>query len=637
MATSVSDPLIGRLVDGRYLVRARIARGGMATVYLAKDRRLDRDVAVKIMHPHLTEGTDVAARFRREARAAARLAHPGVVGVYDQGIDGDVSYLAMEFVDGHNLRRELHRRGGFTVEEALTTVAAILDALGAAHRAGLVHRDIKPENVLLSTEGDLKVADFGLARAVTEATAASTGNLLGTVAYLSPEIITSGAADARADVYATGIMLYELLAGTPPYEGDNPIQVAYQHVHEELPSIRSEHPWVPQQVEELIATLCARDPQERPVDGVAARERLLTVLGSLNDAERTAKNETARHLPEDEDDHTISVASPSTTALPIGAVAHPTEAIPSALTPTKRRRRRRRWALALTLLVALAALGAGTWWYFNDGPGAFTTVPDVTGTPEGRAISELARSRLHHTVSQEHSDDVPLGQVIRTEPATGEQVRYESTVDLIVSAGILYIDLPDLAGLTEEEARKELAEAGWDGQTLTVSSQWTQEVALGKIISATPDAGERIRHSDPVAIVLSAGPRPVTVRNVVGKTEEVAIAELEEQNLLAVVAQEREFSEDVPEGAVISQNPEQGTDAHEGDEVSLTISKGPELFEVPEVTFKSFAEAKQILEDAGFVVERSDWFGGVLGTVRFQDPDPGSWRPRGTVVTVTVI
>lgn len=608
----------------------------MATVYLANDRRLDRDIAIKVMHPHLTEGTDVAARFRREARAAARLTHPGVVGVFDQGTDGDVSYLAMEYVDGHNLRRELRRRGAFSVGEALETTAEILDALGAAHRAGLVHRDIKPENVLVAEDGSLKVADFGLARAVTEATAASTGNLLGTVAYLSPEIITSGAADARADVYAVGIMLYELLSSTPPYEGENAIHVAYQHVHEELPSIRDEEPWIPPAVERLITRLCARDPAERPIDGLAARELVLAVLDELTPEELAGRSEAGLTPTGGDDDHTITFTSPGTTALPIGAVSYPTQAIPERLHP-KRKQRRRRWLLVLGVFVLLAALGAGAWWYFQEGPGAYTTVPVVAGQNEGQAVSILSRERLGHTIEREHSDDVPIGQVVRSVPAAGESVRYDSTVELIISEGILVVEVPDLAGLDEADIREALADAGWDGDTLRITSEWSQEVPKDQFISSKPAPGEKLHHSAQISLVLSSGPRPLTVRNIVGLPEDEATAQLGEQNLKVNVLEEHVFSDSIAEGHVVSQDPGDGDAAHEGDTVTLTISKGPELFEVPSVMFKSYDDAAKILEDQGFVAERRDWYGGLLGTVRFQDPDPGSWHPKGTVVTLTVI
>ncbi|MCZ2264957.1 protein kinase domain-containing protein, partial [Isoptericola sp. QY 916] len=292
MAITTTDPMLGRLVDGRYEIVARVARGGMATVYRATDRRLDREVAVKVMHPHLADGVDGAAfvsRFRREARAAARLTHPGVVAVYDQGVDGDTSYLAMEYVPGTNLRRELHTSGALTLDRALDVVAQVLAALAAAHRKGLVHRDVKPENVLVvgddavpggTAQDDapggtppgtrVKVADFGLARAVTEVTTTTTGTVLGTVAYLAPEVITSGTCDARTDVYAVGVLAYELVTGTLPYAGETPIQVAFHHVHEDLPAPSALVDWLPAEVDALVASFAARDAERRPPDAGAA-------------------------------------------------------------------------------------------------------------------------------------------------------------------------------------------------------------------------------------------------------------------------------------------------------------------------------------------------------------------------------
>ncbi|MFP5345811.1 MAG: protein kinase domain-containing protein, partial [Actinomycetes bacterium] len=231
MDTTLSDPLVGRVLDGRYTVESRIARGGMATVYLATDNRLDRDVALKVMHPHLADDEQFVARFHREAKSAARMSHPSIVAVYDQGTDDGAVYLAMELVPGRTLRDLLDERAPLPPGEALDLLAPVLDALAAAHRAGIVHRDVKPENVLLTEDGGVKVADFGLARAASSAhTGTSTGMLIGTVAYLSPELVLRGIADARTDVYAAGIMLFEMLTGRRPYVGEVPIQVAYQHV-----------------------------------------------------------------------------------------------------------------------------------------------------------------------------------------------------------------------------------------------------------------------------------------------------------------------------------------------------------------------------------------------------------------------
>lgn len=267
MGSTVTDALVGRLVDGRYEVLERIARGGMATVYLASDRRLDREVAVKVMHPHLADGAsgaDFVSRFRREARAAARLTHPGLVAVYDQGVDGETSYLTMEYIDGTNLRHRIQDEGPFTVADALDVVEHVLDALAAAHRHDLVHRDIKPENILLATDGRIKVADFGLARAVTEVTSTTTGTILGTVAYLGPELIATGQCDTRTDVYAVGVMLYEMLTGTQPFTGSTPIQVAFQHVNGSVPEPSDTLPWLPAEIDEAHLRARREEPGGPP-------------------------------------------------------------------------------------------------------------------------------------------------------------------------------------------------------------------------------------------------------------------------------------------------------------------------------------------------------------------------------------
>ena len=259
----VTDPLIGRLIDSRYEIVERVARGGMATVYAAHDRRLDRRVALKLMHPHLADAPDFVARFRREARAAARLSNPGVVAVYDQGSLDSVAYLVMELVEGPNLR-DLLASGPLSVKEALGLTAQILQPLGAAHRAGLVHRDIKPENVLLPADGSVaKVADFGLARAVTEVAQTSTGNVLGTVAYLAPELITNGSSTPRADVFSTGVILYELLTGQQPFTADSPIQIAFHNVHEDVPAPSQLVPELDERIDSLVSAMTERAPQER--------------------------------------------------------------------------------------------------------------------------------------------------------------------------------------------------------------------------------------------------------------------------------------------------------------------------------------------------------------------------------------
>jgi serine/threonine-protein kinase len=256
------------VIDGRYAVASRIARGGMATVYLALDRRLDRDVALKVMHGHLADDQQFTARFIREARSAARLSHPGVVAVFDQGEDDGLLYLAMEYLQGRTLREVLGELGVLTPGEALDVVEPALEALAAAHAAGIVHRDVKPENVILTDDGRVKVADFGLARAASALTSTS-GVLMGTAAYMAPELIADGVTDARGDVYAVGVMIFEMLTGRQPFAGDVPVRLAYRHVHEDVPPPSSLVPRLPEPLDVLVTTATARDPDRRPADAAA--------------------------------------------------------------------------------------------------------------------------------------------------------------------------------------------------------------------------------------------------------------------------------------------------------------------------------------------------------------------------------
>lgn len=644
MGASVADPLVGHLVDGRYEVRARIARGGMATVYRALDRRLDREVALKIMHPHLAEGSDVVARFRREARAAARLTHPGVVGVYDQGSDGDTAYLTLEHVDGPNLRTVLRDRGTLPLGEALDVIEAVLDALAAAHSAGLVHRDVKPENVLITVDGRVKVADFGLARAVTEATAATTGTVLGTVAYLSPEIVTAGVADARADVYACGVMLYELLTGEQPLTGETAIRTAYRHVHEDIPAPSTQVPWLPVEVDEAVAAMTARDVIERPQDARAALVLVRRAHLQIDSDTLSRRSATAR---------TAAPGSPATEAPDLahrgaavteaigtrsqsGTIALPLDAVARAGPGTEltgadgARRRRRRGGVVVLLAILLVA--AGTWWWLELGPGAYANVPDVDGQERDRAVATLEAEGLATLVVEAHDDDVPAGLVVRTEPPAGAPVLKDGEVRVTVSLGMLMLEVPETAGRPEAEAIDALRGGG-----LTVGDverPYHMEIPKGSVISTSPAAGEVVPHNRPVTLTVSNGREPVTIPSVVGAARETAESELTARGLVPQVT--GEHSDDVPKGAVIAQDPGPGA-ALRGDTVSITVSLGPPLVAVPEVVGKQVGEARRLLQEAGFEVRIERVLGGFFGTVRSSNPAAGQQVPRGSTVTLTVV
>ncbi len=643
----------------------------MATVYLAHDRRLERYVALKVMHPHLAEGTDVIARFRREARAAARLAHPGIVAVLDQGTDGDLSYLTMEYVRGRTLRTEIAGNGALSLGQSLAITEGVLDALAAAHRVGLVHRDIKPENVLVTPEGTVKVGDFGLARAVTEATAASTGTLLGTVAYLSPEIVASGQADARADVYAVGIMLFEMLSGHPPFEGDTPIQIAYRHVHEDVPAPSEAVPWLPVDVDDLVAELTARDVAQRPEDAAEALALVRRLRRSLDqralslraqveglpellipvpddvpvDANRHAATLPAGVTEEIDTDRTRALdrgPGTGTIALPIGAVAVPEAEQPAPPKPRKRRSR----ALIITLLLLLIAGGAGAGWWFLLGPGSRVVVPDVSGRDSAAATATLEELDLVVAPVEAYHDDVPTGSVIRTDPESGTSLPRGENVDLVVSLGIEHLVLDDLTEMTQEEAVAAIETAGFPEPEIVTAND--RNIPAGSVVSSDPAPGS-YPHDTVITLTVSDGPQIVTFEtDYVGEEAEAASNALAE--LLAIevaaISLSEEFSDDIEAGHVISvaigapdsvpQPAQPGAQFPQGSNVTMVVSKGPDLVEVPRVVGKYRSEAIEILEGAGFDVEVETSWGGLFGGVVKQVPAAGEMAKRGSTVTLTI-
>ncbi len=660
MGTTVTDPLVGRLVDGRYEVVSRIARGGMATVYLAIDRRLDREVALKVMHPHLAEGAQggaFVARFRREARSAARLTHPGIVGVLDQGVDGETSYLTMEYVDGSNVRRKLAEQGALRVGEALRVTEAVLDALSAAHRTGLVHRDVKPENVLIASDDRVRVADFGLARAVTEVTATTTGTVLGTVAYLAPELVQQGASDARTDVYAVGVMLFEMLTGRQPFTGETPIQVAFQHVSSELPPPSSLVDWLPSEVDELVGALAAHEPDDRPVDAAAALQLVRRTraaldgvtldrradvpasisLPSATDPEETDLEATAGEDEPGDDALTARVpvgdhARGGTVALPIGL------GVVEQAAPTEERRSR--WPLLAAVLGALVLVGAGIWWYGELGPGAYTTVPGVVEATEADAVDALEAAGLAHSRAEAFDDTVPPGSVVSTDPGAGERVRKDGTVTYTVSKGPDLVAVPDgVVGAMQAEAEQVLAAA--DLVAAYGPARHDDEAPAGQVLGATlpggnaAEPGTEVKRGATVTLVLSDGPAPVTVTSVVGITVEDAQEQLA-PDALTVEATEA-FHDSVPAGRIIDQTPPAGTTAHRGDVVAVTVSKGPETVPMPDLTGKQFDRAKEDLEALGLTARRENVLGGIFGTVRSQSVRAGEAVPKGTEIVLQVV
>ncbi|WP_369388709.1 Stk1 family PASTA domain-containing Ser/Thr kinase [Streptomyces sp. CG1] len=644
MDTTLQDPLVGQVLDGRYRVDARIAVGGMATVYRALDTRLDRVLALKVMHPTLAADGSFVERFIREAKSVARLAHPNVVQVFDQGTDGSYVYLAMEYVAGCTLRDVLRERGALQPRAALDILEPVLAALGAAHRAGFVHRDMKPENVLIGDDGRVKVADFGLVRSVDTVTS-TTGAVLGTVSYLAPEQIEQGTADPRVDVYACGVVLYEMLTGGKPHSGDSPAQVLYKHIHEDVPPPSALVPGLPYALDQLVASATARIPDARPQDAVAllaqvrearqglSTEQLDTVPPQALSAEHDNAGDRTSVIP-----RALTVPRP----LPVnedepaeGRVQHTSRLqAPPAPSPRRSRRSGRSPRLVLTIVAAVLVVfgvGAGIW-YINSGQ--FTKVPPLLSKTEAQARDRLKAAGLDvGQVKREYNDTVKRGTVIGTDPAPGARIRDHDSVTLTVSLGPDTVNVPDVTGRTLAEARSRLQADGLEPGMVT--QEFSEDVDQGKVIGTTPQAGTRRHAGSAIALTVSKG-SPVDVPDVTGDDLNDAKQALTDAGLKVQIAS-TQVNSAFDKGKVAQQSPGKGGQAAEGDTVTLTLSKGPQMVQVPDVVGDSVDEAHKALQDAGFKVEDDRGLLGLFGdTVKQQSVKGGDTAPKGSTITITI-
>ncbi len=685
------DPLIGRLLDRRYRILGRIARGGMASVYEATDVRLDRTVAVKVMHAGLGDDGEFADRFVREARAAARLSHPNVVAVYDQGEEDGTVYLAMELVPGHTLRDVIRKESPMAPAKALALLDPVLSALAAAHRAGLIHRDVKPENVLIATEpgsgaSRIKVADFGLAKAVSADTqhTATSGVLIGTVSYLAPELVVDGRADPRADVYAAGVVLYELLTGSKPHEGESPIQVAYKHVHEDVPPPSRSVPGIPAYVDALVARATARQRELRPADAGVLLHQVHRVSHALADGVRDDPELTADLAPlllraGDTDGDTdgdavtgvverpgrhdtepdpfdeaelaglLAPARPSapgpdggeerTSLIPRSHAAPPAPPAPAARRPAATggspgRPRRRRGPLLLVLLLVLAlAAGAGAWWF---GWARYTSTPGVIGLARPAAFDRLRSAGLDPRAGDpEYSETVPAGHVIDTDPNAGSRVLDGGTVSVVISLGKERYDVPKLKGKELDQAKAALEDTHLSFAREV--GRFSETVPEGIVLASSPKAGTSERPGTAVTLFVSKGRKPIHLRDWTGKDADRAQSALEGKGLVVDRGTE-EYSDSYAKGEVISQEPPRGT-VYRGDTVRLVVSKGPELVQVPDgLRASGVDDARSKLEALGFkvsVVNSAEYLG--LGYVLKTSPSSGDMVPKGSTITLYLI
>lgn len=673
------DPVVGRLIEGRYRVEAIIARGGMSTVYRATDIRLDRTVALKVMQRSLAEDPGFVERFDREAKSAARLSHPNVVGVYDQGSYDGLVFLVMEYVPGHTLRDVLRVHGALEPLRALGVVDPVLRGLAAAHAAGFVHRDVKPENVLVTAAGHIKVADFGLARAITASSsnAATRGVLIGTVAYLSPEQVETGQADGRSDVYGTGILLFELLTGAVPYRAETPLAVAYRHVNDQVPAPSSVQSGIPGYVDELVARATARRPEDRfrdtseflssvtvvrsrlaadpatslveaagagvtttavldaPSSGLAARTgaNMMAAGGGTGTAVLAAPLVDDPRVVDADADQPLAEGPPNS---PSEGTPHDPAVPPSSGgKPPRRVRGARRGGRYLTLLVVVliaSLVGGGSWWL---GSQRYVPMPNVVGKTITAATPALARQGLKIAeANQAFSETAAKGVIIATDPATGDDARVGSTIDATVSKGPERYQVPDVRGSPIDRATTAVQDA-----KLTVAgteSAYDDTVPQGQVAATDPAIGSPLKRATAVTLLVSKGPAPVDVPDVRGNNLEDAKAMLAEAGLKTTIVED--YDESMDAGLAAGTKPTSGTTLKRGDSVELIVSKGPPPVDVPDVVGLSRSAAIEKLQAAGLDVQTTNRLPVViLDKVYSQTPGGGTSVPRGSTITLTLV
>ncbi len=614
--------LAGRLIASRYLVQSLVASGGMASVYRARDSVLEREVALKIIHPHLATDKSFVEKFRREAKMAAKLSHPNLVNVFDQGTDGEITFLVMEFVPGITLRDAMNDFGLLDASRTLEIIEPLTAGLAAAHSAGILHRDLKPENIFLDDNGNVKLGDFGLARAITQHT--ETGSVVGTVAYLSPELVTRGQADARSDIYSLGVMIFEMLTGRQPFEGEQAVQIAYQHANDRIPAPSSVKPGVPPLLDEIVLWATARNPKDRPANArellpVIKRARSDLARGLTTNLDDIAKTARANW---DEDFVALDGATEVIDEQLLGQLEYRSEI---ATKLTKANRRTGRLLVLFTFLAVFASAGSG--WWFATGPGGAASVPELSGRSLQVAIAALEPIGLKVLQEEEHSLLVPIGFVTRTDPPAGSQVSKQSEITVFVSLGPKQVLVPEVPDADLSEAQALLTASELEPGAVT---SFFSTVAAGKVIAFSLPSGTETNQGTVIDIQISLGELP-DVRN---NGAEQAKQEL--QALGVVVTESLVFSDEVSKGLVVAMVPESDP-LKEGGSVRLDVSKGPEFATLPNMVGETVAAAKRALEALGLAVTvDTDQLTSSYGVVKVarQSPAPGQKVRVGSTVTI---
>jgi serine/threonine-protein kinase len=578
------------LIDGRYRALKRLGAGGMAEVWCAEDEVLSRRVALKLMGGRFAEDPEFRERFRREAQAAAGMQHPNIVGIYDRSEWDGTPYIAMELVDGKTLKELVTARGPLPPDVAVGLTEQVLRALGYAHKRGIVHRDVKPQNVIIDPDGQAKVADFGIARAGDTSEMTQTGAIVGTMQYLSPEQAEGHPVDRRADLYSAGVVLYELLTGQVPFDGEAPIAIAIKQINE-LPVPPGQlRPGLSPALESVVLRALEKDPARR----FQSAEEFIAAL------------EAARRAPTRQ------------------IVMEPTPGEP--WDEFEEEERRTRWWLWAIVVFALAAIAVGAYLTLA---GNRVDVPNLVGRDASDAADVAHRRGLEIAFVPRESDDVPRDEVISQDPAAGERVKEGSTITTVISAGKGQVPVPAVEGQSEDDAVSALQDAGFKTK---VETAFSDSVPEGDVISTSPKGGTSATKGRTVTVTVSKGASGVEVPKLVGLQLDAAQAQLKELGLTANVV-EQETTQ--PPGTVMKQDPPTGTRVDNGATVTLTVAK--ERPEVPDVTTNhpTVDEATATLEKAGYKVQvRTRPDPANVGRVSDQSPAAGTTRSSGATVTI---
>lgn len=641
--------LSGEILDGRYQLGELIASGGMAAIYAATDLRLDRTVAVKVMHDHLANDESFVNRFIREAKATASLNHPNVVAIQDQGWnEGGVQavFLVMEFMDGFTLRQVMTERGAMSPAATITYLLPILSALAAAHKIGIVHRDVKPENILISKDGRVKVGDFGLARGVGlgKTMTADASVILGSVSYLSPEQVQRGITDARSDLYSLGILAFEMLVGRKPYEGESAIQIAYRHVNEQVPPPSNFVSGISSSLDKLVQSMTAVDPDQRPKDAGVAYEMVLAIQSELDpdrpqlslelDLPNTDRSTTPKKKPRPQ----VRVGARNdlnpmnaNTVVSKPAVREDTGGTKPKTSREKRKKKSTRRFVVLIVLLAL--IGGAAAWYEYSGPGSKISIPSLVGLSAKEADAALTPLGLHSTVlATIFSEDVARGRVITSNPGGGAKIAAGGNIDLTVSKGKERLSVPTLIGLSVTAAQAQILSAGL--KLGNVTSTYNSKVAKNAIISESPKGGTKVRRDTLVNFVVSQGAQQVAAVSYVGLSGDQALNELTTAGFKVTTTYV--YSDTFAAGAVISQTPAGGTTLDKGSAISLLISQGPESVYIPNVFSLTAENATRTLENLQLQVIVKSMGTKKIKTVTHISPAIGTKVKRGSTVVITV-